>query len=256
VTPDRVKEASRKKRERTCVICGAQFLVKKSSHKGATCSKPCLSEYWRRAKTGLEQSKATKAKRSQALKAFRADPDRNAKWTEAAAAGAAKWHSAPDNAEAFAKRSSDRMKRRHADPDWQKVRDERSSRTMKANWERHRDSFVASSVERYARGEGFNSEEAKQKKAEANKWIMTKAQEALHSETDIDVVFMEVQERLRREMPYDGPLETSDYYDYLKKLGTAVANSQEIRGLADTFMAEAIPRFAAQWQTMRRKTRP
>jgi hypothetical protein len=144
------------------------------------------------------------------------------------------------------------MKRRHTDPEFQERRDARSSRTMKANWEKHRNTFTAQSIERYQRmaaeGSGICSDDSEARKRLAAKWIMKRAQEALHTETDYNEVYAMVQARLRREMPYDGPAESADYYEYCSKLGRAVTLSPECREIADSFLAEAIPRFAAEWR--------
>jgi len=211
-------------------------------------------------RTGTKQTAETKAKRSQSLRRTRADPERNASWIAAANAGIAKWHADPANALAHATRASDRMRKRHADPEWQKVRDERSSRTMKATWEKHRARFIAMSAERYVRqletGTGINSPEAIGRKNAAAKWIMKKAQEAMHAETDYDATYAEVQARLRREMPYDGPQDGSEYMDYLQKLGRAVVSSAECREISDTFMSKAIPHFAKQYRERKAAPEP
>jgi len=249
------KATSIAKRKRICAICGTHFLVKKADRKGVTCSRECSSKHINQRQRGRKASPETREKISAALKAVWGDPERSAKWTAAVAAGARNWHADPDNAAAFAKRSSERMKRRHADPEWQKVRDTRSSRVMTANWVKHREVYVAQAIERYEQSEisgvGINSDDAKAKKAEAAKWIMTKAGAAMRAETDYNAVYTEVQARLRREMPYDGPQNNSDYYDYSKKLGHAVVNSPECRAIADEFMATAIPRFAKKWRGMK-----
>jgi len=152
------------------------------------------------------------------------------------------------------------MKRRHADPEWQKVRDKRSSATMKTTWETRREQFTVQAAERYLRheeaGTGINSPDAKRRKAIAVQWIMKKAQEAFHAETEYNAVYAEVQARLRREMPYDGPQEGSDYMDYLQMLGRAVTCSPECRTIADTFLSEAISRFAKAWNARRDSAPP
>jgi hypothetical protein len=247
-TPERIKAASREKRQRVCVICGASFMVASADRVGRTCSRPCMVKRMSQAKKGRKQSPETCAKRSQALREKWAnDPEGRARLNEASAERMRQWRADPVNAQACAERASERMKRRHADPEWQKVRDERSARTMKATWLKHREHLIAVAVERYASGVGINSPEARARKAAACKWIFTKAQEALHTETDYNAVYAEVQARLRQEMPYDGPQEGSDYMEYLGKLGRETVNSPECRTLADTFMSEAIPRFAAEW---------
>ena len=256
-TPERVKLASLEKRKRICTICEAHFIVRSVDRKGVACSKDCLRKSMALRQKGHKQSPETIAKRSQAMKAVRADPERRAAWHAATAAAIKKWHTDPANAAAFAKRSSERMKRRHTDPDFQKRRDERSSRVMSANWQRHRESFIQQSIDRYERmaseGTGLLSEEAKAKKAVANKWILKQAQAALHTETDYDVTYTEVQARLRMERPYDGPQEGSDYLEYLQWLGRSVVNSPECRAIADDFLSRAIPHFAAEWNTRKKQ---
>lgn len=251
-TPIHIREASLKKRQRVCVICGAEFVVRNASIIGRACSKPCASAHQSRIQSGRIVSDETRAKRSASLKAKHADPEFAAKWRAKNAAAVAAWHSNPDNATAFAKRSSERMKKRHGDPEWQKVRNERSSRTMKKNWETYRDLFTAQSAERYIRnielGRGINTGEAEAKKRTAAKWIMKQAQAALHTETDYNEVYAAVQAKLRREIPYDGPQGTADYFDYLRKLGSLVTNSPECREIADGFLSTAIPRFAEEWR--------
>lgn len=201
--------------------------------------------------SGRIQSQETIRKRSESLRAARADPDRNARWNAAVAAGIRRWHADEDNARAFAKRGSDRMKRLHADPEWQKIRDERSTRTMKANWDKHRDAYVRAACEKYARGVGINTEESERRRVAAARWIMKRSVEALHDETDYDEVFTQVQHRLRAEMPYD-ELVHGDYRDYSRELGTKVVNSAECRAIADAFMSLAITRFSAEWQAAKR----
>ena len=245
--PEWKREASRKKRQRVCTVCGAEFMVTKVGHTGFTCSKPCLSKRLSEKHTGKVASPESRAKISAALKAVRSDPERNAKWNAAAHEGIKRYLADPDNLAAFSARASERMRQRHADPEFQKRRNERSSRTMKETWTKYREKFTQIAIDKYARGEGLNSEEGKANKVKATKWIMKKAQEALRTQTDYEARFAEIQAQLRREMPYDGPLGTSDYYDYLQKLGKAVANHPELRKMADDFLSEAIPHFAQIW---------
>jgi len=248
------REESCKKRERTCVICGAQFLVAKADRKGASCSKLCLSEINRRRQLGKKESEETKAKRIATLKIIRNDPERKVKWDAAVAAGVRKHMADPSNRAAASARSSAHMRKMHTDPEFQKRRDERSSNVMKAVWVNHREKLTQLAVERYTRGEACNSEEGKKNKAIANKWIMKKAQEALHLETDYDERYADIQAQLRREMPYDGPLNNSDYFDYLRKLGQAVVKHPDLRKLQDEFMKKAIPRFSAEWLKKREES--
>jgi hypothetical protein len=233
-------------RQRDCIICGASFTLRKAGSPAKTCSETCRSELQASVQSGRKHSPETIAKRAAAVKAALADPEVRKRQTEATRAARARWLANPDNAARFAHEASERMKRRHADPEWQTVRDARSSRVMKGNWEKHRDAFTAISVERYARGEGIASEEAKARKAVASKWIMKRAQEALHAETDYNLVYAEVQAELRNAHPYDP--NTDDYYEYCKKLGTLVVSDPRCMSIANSFLATAIPHYAAEWQ--------
>lgn len=122
---------------------------------------------------------------------------------------------------------------------------------MKANWVMYRDEYVAQAIDRFQAmrdGEwGLWSEEANRKRSERSKWIMKKAQAEIHAETDIDAKMSELQHRLRREMPYDGPLDGSDYLEYCRKLCHAITTHPEYRAIADPFMSAAIPRIAEEW---------
>lgn len=252
-TPERIREASRQRRQRVCTICQAEFEVRKSSHAGLSCSPACASVIRRRNSTGRRQSAETVAKRMAGNRAhWDANPEGLADRQAKVAAKLREWHTDPENAALASSRSSERMTRLHQDPDFQRRRNERSSRTMKATWQNRRELFVAYAIERYARfaeqGVGLLSSEAVARKNAAAKWIMTKAQEALHAETNYNEVFAEVQDRLRREMPFDETGNEADYFDYLKRLGSAVVNSPECRAIADVFMAEAIPRFGREWR--------
>lgn len=255
-----ISRASLEKRQRNCSVCRKQFTAKATSTKGVACSKKCLLEIQRRNSLGKKLSAEAKEKQSASLKAAWSDPEVRGRWSQALTDSNRKWRADPANAERVAKiaeLSSARMKARHTDPAWQKIRDERSSIVMKENWRRYRDHYRQSAVERYRNsleaGVGINSDDAKALKRTAAKWIMTKAQEAMHTETDYDEVFSEVSARMRREMPYDGPSGTADYFEYLKQLGIAVVNSKECRSISDSFMAEAIPKFAQQWRELRKK---
>jgi hypothetical protein len=250
-TPISVKEASLKKRARVCAICGAHFFVRSPERVGRTCSKECFRKNISAIQTGKTRSAESNAKRSESMKRRLADPEKMMKFQQATTAGIRKWLSDPVNAAKFAARSSETMKKRHTDPEFQKRRDKRSSETMKRNWIKYRDTFTKVAVERYAAGLGINSDESKEKKNVAAKWIMKKCRESMILETDYIAVFTDTLNRLRREFPYDGPKDGSDYTDYLSKLGRMVTNSPECRMIADTFMKAAIPRFSAAWQGMK-----
>lgn len=247
-----MRAATLEKCKRVCTTCGAGFMVKRASTEGINCV-DCRRAVMAKVNIGRKDSDETKAKRIASIKAaYAANPDRRARQIAAAAAALKAWYADPENAAAAAKRSSDRMKRRHQDPQFQQRRNARSSRVMKANWVKHRDLFIQQASDRYARhladGTGINSDESKAKKAIASRWILKKANDAMHAETDYDIVFGEVLERMRRQRPYDGPLEHSDYYEYCKIIGTAVTSSPECRAIADPFMSKAIPRFAAEYR--------
>lgn len=112
--------------------------------------------------------------------------------------------------------------------------------------------YKAGALQRYeqmmATGTGICSTETRALTANAAKWVMKKARAAMEVETDFVEVWARVQDRLRREMPYDGPLGTADYFEYSRKLGKALTADPEIRELQDGFMSEAIPRFYAEWK--------
>lgn len=240
--------------KRVCAVCRTGFTVSRSSFKGITCSSTCLSAYQSRMRTGQKDTVETKAKKSAALKKAWADPDRAAEWRKAAAEGISAWHGNPENAEAFAERSSARMKARHCDPEFQARRDVRSSETMKKNWERYRELYEAQSVDRYLQMRenqtGLCSPEAMRKRDERAKWVLTKAQEALHAETDYDATYAEVQARLREESPYDAVEWGGDYMGYLQDLGRKVVSSPECRGIADPFLSAAFSRFSEEWSKL------
>lgn len=92
---------------------------------------------------------------------------------------------------------------------------------------------------------GICSEEIRTMTANINKWVLKKAREALELETDFVQIWTDTLERLRREMPYDGPLGTADYFDYCSKIGKAMTADPALRKIQDDFMKEAIPRFYA-----------
>ena len=245
-----IRKRSAENRRKHCVVCQQEFVARQITIK--TCSAACRSEHQGNLKRGVAQSAETVAKRSAAMKAVRADPVKNAEWNAAAQAALVRYRADPANAEKISKRSSEHMARLHQDPEFQARRDERSSRTMKANWEKHRDLYLEKAYERSAQdqanGTGIWSEDAIARKNAASKWIMKKSAEAMRLETDYNEVYATVQARLRAEMPYDGPQDGSEYMDYLQRLGTAVVSSPECREIADRFMSEAIPRFAKAWR--------
>lgn len=250
--PKGPRPGTREKCRRECVVCGIEFYVKSPSYLGRVCSQPCKSKHISNLRSGQKQSPEVVAKRAAGIRAMYADPERRARGEARRREALKKWLENPANAALRAKQSSERMKRRHADPEWQKKRDARSSATMKRTWEARREHMLAAQAQSYQQmvenGTGICSDEAKQNKATANKWIMKRAWEAMMAETDYSKTYGEVQMRLRREMPYDGPQEGSDYIDYLQKLCRAIVSSPECRAIQDSFMSEAIPRFAEEWK--------
>lgn len=249
-TPDHIRQASLAKRRRVCVICDKEFHVKSADRVGRTCSKEHQRIHISRIQKGRKQSPETITKRSESIRAVWADPEKRSSWKEATTEGIRRWHENEVNARIFAKRSSERMKRRHADPEWQKVHKERSSRTMRANWAKYRNEYVAAACRRYEQGIGINSEDSIKKKNAACTWILKQAQAALHTETNYDAVFTEVQRQLRASMPYD-PIVHGDHNEYSRLLGKKVVDSAECREIADGFLATAIPKYAAEWRTSR-----
>lgn len=253
-----LKADYRKKRQRVCTVCNKQFEVKRAGREGVTCSQGCLSAFRRKLAAGRTQSNETKVKRADSLRAAWSDPEKRELWSSAAREGLEEWHSDPSNAAKHSHRSSQRMTRLHQNPEFQERRNARSSRVMTENWERYRDDFTEYARARYRKmvegGTGIMSDESKRRRAEAGSWIMTKAQEALHSETKYNEMFKEVQARLREMNPFCGDADSRDYYDYCKKLGKLVVNSPECRAIADAFMSEAIPRFSREWNARRATT--
>jgi len=196
------------------------------------------------------RSAEANAKAAATLRARFADPEYRERHRQISKAAREKWLSIPENAAAFAAQSSERMKKRHAEGNWKAEggRSGLSSRSIKKALETHKEMYRQLAKDRYAAGIGLNSEESKAAKAAASKWIMKAANDALRAETNYNDAYREAHLRLRREMPYDGPSDCADYYDYCKKLGTAGVNSPECRKIADEFMVLAIPRFAKKWQ--------
>ena len=88
-----------------------------------------------------------------------------------------------------------------------------------------------------------------EKHGETSKIILKRAHQELRAETDYCAVFAEVQEMLRRELPYDGPKEGSDYADYLQKLGRATVAHPRCQEIVSSYMSEAIPRISRDVRT-------
>lgn len=251
--PKHIRDRSRERRRRRCQICDTEFFVKNVSVKGVACSKECLSEFRSRLKRGKKQSPEIIAKRMESIAKWRrenpeADAARQAKCADALRA----YTQTPE----FAQASSERMKRRHQDPDWAAERDVRSSRTMKNNWQKYRRQYEKMALERYSKmadeGSGICSDSAKANKKTATKWIMQQAQDALHTETDYDEMFASIQAQLRRETPFEGDRSGADYVEYCREIGLATANHPDLRHLADSFMSDAIPKYAAEWNSRKK----
>lgn len=151
--------------------------------------------------------------------------------------------------ETRAKKSQASLAWRLEHPDWEEKRIKAAQKATQT------DEYRTGAFERYARmletETGICAPEIRLATAYRAKWIMKKAQEELHCNTDFNVLFADVQYQLRLEMPYDGPLGCADYFDYCRKLGVAVTRDPRIRALADSFMSEALSRLSAQWKTER-----
>lgn len=78
---------------------------------------------------------------------------------------------------------------------------------------------------------------------ECNKRALKKAAEALRLETNYVEVFTDVQARLRREFPYDGPKEGSDYAEYCEKLGRMTVQHPEVVKISRDFLSNNLSRF-------------
>lgn len=232
------------KLDRTCLICGTSFLVKKACRTGKACSKLCRSKLFSKIASDRKASQATKDKMSASQKRLNSDPVYRDRRSAAARDGLRSWLSDEDNAKKFSKASSDRMRMRHADPEWQKIRNARSSETLKKTWQAYRETFIENAKVRYAEGLGLNSLNSIVNKKHACEWIMQKCQDELHQETNCDEVFAEAQERARRDFPYDGK---SDYMEYMSKIGKMTVSDPEYRELVDNFMKIAIPKFSKEW---------
>lgn len=115
--------------------------------------------------------------------------------------------------------------------------------------------YIAGALARYhamqENGTGICSDEVRALTADAAKWVMKKAAQALRLDAYFIELWTETQHRLRREMPYDGPQGTADYFDYLQKLGRALLADPAIKRMQSEFMKDAIPRFYAEWTRRR-----
>ena len=101
---------------------------------------------------------------------------------------------------------------------------------------------------------GICSDEVKVRNANAAKWVMKKARAAMEAETDFIALWTDTLERLRRETPYDGPSDCSDYFDYQRRIGKAMLSDPALREIQDSFMKHAIPRFYAEWRNLTEPT--
>lgn len=202
-------------------------------------------------------SAETRAKRSASMAAAWARRRSEPGAVEAVSAAISKaWRERLDSDPAFAARqsakSSAHMSRLHSDSAFQERRAVRSSEVLRRVWADPvmRDRLTQMSRERYAAGQGIAGAEAEARKREANKWIMTKCSEEMRASTDYAAVYTETQARIRAEMPYDGPTDHAFYQEYLSKLGRAVTSDPKLRAIQDTFMADAIPRWAEAWRAL------
>ncbi|NML93784.1 hypothetical protein [Novosphingobium olei] len=196
-----------------------------------------------------KQSPETIAKRNASLAAWRAaNPER---YRERQAKCAEKLRAYTQTKE-FAAKSSARMKARHADPEWQKVRNARSSKTMKRTWEEQRERMLSANKDNFIKNQsaavGIFSSASEEKKRVAARWIMRRAQSALRTDTEFNELWVYTHERLRAEKPYEGDHDSSNYLDYLSWLGKATTSDPAICDLAGRFLRDAIPRAASEWR--------
>lgn len=242
----------RKLRQKVCIECGGAFEDQSRKNIRKTCSDTCLANNRIAALKSRDVTDETRSKMSRAQKALNEDADWKNARVAAAGDGIRAHLTIPENREAWAKRGSDRLKRLHRDPEFRKMRSKVSREIMLRNWEKHRDRYVAATKRRYLNGEGISSEHGRKNRDRAWKWIMTKAQEALHGETNFDALFALTQARLREEHPFEGQHGTPDHHEYLRWLGHQVTSDPEIRSLADGFMSRRIPEIVAEWKERRR----
>lgn len=138
---------------------------------------------------------------------------------------------------------------------WRKTNPEWEQRRRDAAIEACRtDEYRSAALDRYlamtVNGSGICSESVRKFTANRAKWVLTKAREALNSETDFADLWRITQERLRQEMPFDGQEDSDDYFEYARKLGKAVACDPAIRKFQDDFFKEAIPRFSKAYSEL------
>lgn len=247
-TPDHIRQKSIEKRKRVCRICGKEFLVRSADRVGAACSKPCLSEVNRNNFLGRKHSAETRAKMSKGQRLWmEANPEAAAKRAARGRESLLAWNETEEKARI----SSERMKQRHRDPEFQKRRDVRSSQTMKRTWAVRHEHMLKLALDNAKKqqeaGTGIFSEESEQRKRRAAKWIMSKANEALSVETEFTEVMSRMQKHYRAEFPFPGGGQ-EDYFEYIREIDRMVLHSPEVRELVDNFMSEAVPRFSEEWQ--------
>jgi hypothetical protein len=246
--------------KKVCEWCKSEFdapIPKRNRQPRRFCSGSCQSRFTGKERRGVPLSAETRQKMSQSQRRIQGDPEWQERRQAAAKEGFERWKADPASAGKradLARQSSERMKKRHQDPEFQKRRNARSSRVMKENWNRFRDKFIQDAIRKYHSGKTIGTPEAEAKKRAAAKWIMTQAQAALHTETDYDATYAEVQRRIRLQNPYTGPENSADYFDYLRWLGREVTTSPECRAIADGFLSKAIPRFADEWNRQKSPT--
>lgn len=217
--------------------------------KPATLAEPLRVEKRRRASPSPEALAKRAASMKAAWERRKADPETMAKFRAAQAEGFQRLANDPVKSAERSARSSAHMARLHQTPEFQERRNARSSRVAKRNWENPaiRARLTDCAVERYQAGKAIASDEAKRKKAEASRWILREALKEFRASTDYNAVYAAVQAEIRQSMPYDGPTDHAYYQEYLGKLGRAVVSDPRLRSMQDSFMVDAIPRWAAKW---------
>jgi len=179
-----------------------------------------------KASTGANISKSLKAK-------YANDPEFAAVAKERATANMTRLHQDPEFSERVNRLSTEGIKRKWAeDVDW---------RAMK----------TAATAALYESGGGINSPQAIARSRAACTWIMEHANHELNADEEYKTLFRDTHIRLREEMPYVPRDWDNDYIAYCSQLCTAVAKDSAVRAMADSYMRDALPRWAAKWPAER-----
>lgn len=247
------QKAARLSAPRACTKCGASFTVKRTGSTKRFCSTDCA------AATRPAPSEAATEARSRSMKAYWVSLDggaREARGCKIRDSLERKRREDPEFARAETERGRLLMRRLQENPEIRRRTRDGAAGAMRELWRdpATRAAFTQQARDRYAAGKGFASPEAKLKTAARSKWIFKRAWRELMADTEYGDLYRDTQERLRREKPYDGPKEGSDYMEYLAKLGRAVVNDPPMRALFNRFMSEALPRLSDEWRLRSNQT--